>query len=40
MHQFMRSRFRESVLSGWDDEWRVLQIGLFEEVTIGEAEFL
>lgn len=31
MHKFMRTRFREPVLSGWDDEWRILQHGLFEE---------
>ena len=30
MHQFMRTRFREPVLSGWDDEWRILQNGVFE----------
>jgi TetR/AcrR family transcriptional regulator len=31
MHQFMRMRFREPILSRWDDEWRILQNGMFEE---------
>lgn len=29
MHQFVRTRFRQSVLHSWEADWRVLQAGLF-----------
>ena len=30
MHQFVRNRFRHSVLNGWEADWTVLRAGLFQ----------
>jgi TetR/AcrR family transcriptional regulator len=30
MHQFLRSRFQVSPLQGWQDQWAVLEAGLFK----------
>ena len=31
MHQFLRSRFQASPLQGWQDQWAVLEAGLFKD---------
>jgi TetR/AcrR family transcriptional regulator len=31
MHQFMRTRFRQPALAGWEQAWSALQAGLFVE---------
>lgn len=39
MHQFVRTRFRRSVLQGWDSDWSMLQAGLFDH-EVHEAALL
>jgi TetR/AcrR family transcriptional regulator len=30
LHEFLRTRFSNKPLAGWEDDWRALQVGLFE----------
>lgn len=31
LHEFLRTRFGNKPLAGWDADWRALQVGIFEE---------